>query len=114
MDKEALFALRADTASGQPEDDVEVPGVGTVRVRALSRAEGMLVQQANGTDVTERKILAMGMVNPKLSEVDAGRWQKAATAGEMEPVTQRITELSGLGEGAPKSDVPADADGPGS
>lgn len=95
MDKEALFRPRL------PEDDVEVPGVGTVRVRALSRIEAMHVQAANGPEATERRILAAGLVDPTLTEAEAGKWQKAAPAGELEPVTTRIAELSGM---APDSD----------
>lgn len=96
MDKEALFAPRL------PEDDVEVPGIGAVRVRGLSRIEAMHVQAAKGPEATERRILALGMVDPKLTEDEAGRWQRAAPAGELEPVTDRIAELSGIAPGAAK------------
>jgi hypothetical protein len=105
MDKEALFAPRL------PEDDVEVPGVGTVRVRGLSRAEAMHVQAANGPEATERRILALGMVDPPLTEAEAGRWQKASPAGELEPVTDRIAELSGMKPGADKETYKSFRDG---
>lgn len=96
MDKEALFRPRL------AEDDVEVPGVGTVRVRALSRLEAMHVQDANSPEASERRILAAGMVDPPLTEAEARRWQEAAPAGELEPVTDRIAELSGMKPGADK------------
>jgi hypothetical protein len=107
MDKEALFRPRL------AEDDVDVPGIGTVRVRALNRAEVMAVQGVAGLEARERKILAAGMVDPALTESEAGQWQKASPGGEIEPVSTRIAELSGLVEGAPKSGVAGDGDEPG-
>lgn len=108
MDKELLFAPRL------PEADVEVPGVGTVRVRGLNRPEAMAVQAVSGTEARERKILALGMVDPALTEAEAGRWQKAAPAGELEPVTTRIAELSGMLEGSAKEAVKTFRGEPGS
>lgn len=107
MDKELLFAPRL------PESDVEVPGLGTVRVRGLSRAEVMVVRKATDTEqmdgpralVLERKMLAAAMVDPELTEAEVGRWQQASTAGELEPVTRKIQELSGLLEGSAKEAV---------
>lgn len=99
VDKEALFAPRL------PEDDVEIPGVGTVRVRALSRGEVFGVQKLQGTPVIERKILALGMVDPTLTEAEVQRWQDASPGGELDPVVDRIRVLSGLAEGAEKAAV---------
>jgi len=99
MDKELLFKPRL------PEADVDVPGVGTVRVRGLSRAEAMHVQDAKGTEARERRLVALGMVDPELTEAEVGRWQKASAAAEMEPVTDRITELSGLADESAKEAV---------
>lgn len=96
MDKELLFKPRLTEA------DVEIPGVGTVRVRALNRAEAMRVESTKGTEARERVILALGMVDPELTEAEVGRWQTAAPAGELQPVAVRIAELSGLLEAAPK------------
>jgi hypothetical protein len=101
VDKEALFTPRL------PEDDVEVPNVGTVRVRGLSRIEAMHVQAANGTEATERRMLALGLVDPKLTEAEAGKWQDASPAGELEAVTDRIAELSGMKPEAVKEAVKA-------
>lgn len=99
MDKSLLFVPRL------PEDDVEVPGIGTVRVRGLSRAEAMAVNGAKGTEATERRMLHFGLVDPQLSEAEAGRWMDAATAGELEPVSRRIAELSGMLAGSAKEAV---------
>lgn len=99
-DKDALFA------SSLPEADVDIPGKGTVRVRALTRAEAMSMQQVRpGPDrvaVIERKMLALALVDPEMTEAEVGRWQKASTAGEMERVGKKVQELSGMTDGAAK------------
>lgn len=101
MDKADLLRRRL------PEREVELPGVGTVRVRGLTRAEALEVQKRQG-DVAamERLILSLGLVDPVLTEDEVGEWYAAAPAGELEPVSQAIVDLSGLGEGATKSGVP--------
>lgn len=96
VDKEALFKPRL------PEADVEVEGLGTVRVRGLSRAEAMKVQNLSGTAAIERAMLSMAMVAPKLSEGEVRQWQEASIAGEIEPVTNKVAELSGMTETAAK------------
>jgi hypothetical protein len=107
VDKDLLLKPRL------PEADVEVPGIGVVRVRGLNRAEAMQVQAAKGTEATERVILALGMVDPPLTEAEAGRWQRNAPAGEIEPVSRRIAELSGLFDGADKEAYKSVRDGAG-
>lgn len=117
MDKETLFKPRLNEA------EVDIPGVGTVRVRGLSRVEVMSIRTAADNDpatldgkravVLERKMVALAMVDPKLSETEVARWQDAAPAGELEPVTDKISELSGLSEGASKSGVPTARERPG-
>lgn len=109
MDKDALFRPRVD------EDDVEIPGVGTVRVRGLTRHEVLAAQQGRlgDTMAAERAMLALGMLDPKLTEDEVARWQRACPAGEMEPVTRKIQELSGMLDGSPKSGLRGDGDGPG-
>jgi hypothetical protein len=90
------------------EEDVEIPGVGTVRVRALSRAEAMKVTDRELPVATmEQALLSMAMVDPKLTEAEVAEWQEAAPGGELEPVVEVIQRLSGLAKKAPKSGVPA-------
>src|SRR5262245_12777468 len=96
MDKALLFAARL------PEDDVEIPGIGTVRVRALNRLEAVHVQEAKGAVQTELRIMTLGLVDPQLTEDEVREWMKAAPAGEIEPVSHRIAALSGMIEGAEK------------
>lgn len=97
-DKELLFKSRL------PEAEVEIPGLMTVRVRGLSRAEVLSIQQVqdHGNDAIERRMLSLGLVNPALSEEEVGMWQQASVAGEMEPVTTKIMELSGMAKDAVK------------
>ncbi len=107
MEKTALFAPRL------MEADLVLVDVGTVRVRGLSRFEAVHVQAAKEGAGRERRILALGMVEPRITEEDAGEWMKAATAGEIEKVTNRITELSGLASESAKDAYKSDGDGPG-
>lgn len=84
------------------EYEVEVPGVGTVIVRALSRVEAL---ELKGQEIEllewERKVLAVAMVNPALTEDEVRQWQEVSPAGELEPVTSAVLDISGLnGEAA--------------
>jgi hypothetical protein len=93
VDKDLLLKPRL------AEADVEIPDVGTVRVRALSRAEVLLVRKATDNAdsidgpralVLERKMLATALLDPVLSESEVGEWQKVSAAGELEVVVWRI------------------------
>lgn len=100
VDKAALFTRRLT------EEDIELPGVGTIRVRALSRAEALQVTDKKmPVELMEQKLLSMAMVDPVMSEQDVRAWQEAAGAGELEPVTEVIQRLSGLRKEAAKSGV---------
>lgn len=113
MDKDKLIAPRTDTPSGLPEDDVNIPDVGTVRVRGLSRAEVFEVQQVKGRDAHERRILTLGLIDPVLTDNEIRQWQANSPAGEIEPVTNKIRDLSGLGDGADKESYKSAGDEPG-
>lgn len=118
--KAKLLGKRADTASGLPEDAVPVEGMGTVLVRGLSRGEVFAMQKARADggikteDAWERRMLSIGLLEPAMTEEEVGEWQRVSPAGEMEPVGEKIRELSGLSEGADKSGLPEIRDdGPG-
>lgn len=102
MDKSKLIKDRISSNTAE----VDIPGVGKIVVRGLSRYE-LLLSGKNTEDVSliERRTLAMAVVDPQLSEADVEQWQKHSPASEIGPVTRAIQELSGLGEGAGKSDV---------
>lgn len=95
MDKSALLTERL------PRGEVEIEGVGQVTVRGLSRYELLLAGKgvADGDVVrVEQRMVAMGMVDPPMSEDDVAAWQKASPAGEIMPVVNKINELSGVGK----------------
>ena len=100
IDKAALFAPRL------PEEDHEIPGLGTVRIRSLSRTEVLGIRgKSLPVDEMERRLLAAALVAPALTEKEVGQWQAASAAGELEPVTKAIMRLSGLQEESAKEAV---------
>lgn len=104
FDKELLFK------STLPEGEVEIPGKGAVRVRGLTRGEVMrlrsqvksIADAIKRTAELEAKTLAKAMVDPELTEAEVRQWQDASPAGEIEPVVQKVQELSGLVDGVDK------------
>lgn len=78
-----------------PENTMEVPGVGTIRIRGLSRAE---VLKFTGLDSNERENawLAAGIVDPDLSEEDVRAWRESAISKTVNTVVEAILELSGM------------------
>lgn len=97
IDKGTLLARR----SGKP-GDVQIPGVGTVTVRGLSRKELMGIDHEAGVLVAERQTLALAMVDPRLSEDEVEVWQDNSPADEISPVMNEVNRLSGLGQNAHK------------
>ena len=99
MDKAKLLAKRE-----LGYRDVQVD-VGTVRVRALTRAEVVQCRDATGKTI-DVELIALSMVDPKLTVEEAGVWLETAPAGDYVKVLTAVSELSGLAEGADKSGVP--------
>lgn len=89
-----------------PEEEVEIPGKGTVRVRSISRAE-LHSWNKPGKDADagelERRTVQAGLIDPKLTYDEVCTWFENASAGEIQPVVKAIMRLSGLSEGANKS-----------
>lgn len=103
IDRDALLARRLETSTGFPEADVEVPGIGTVRVRGLSRFEVLHIQQTKGGPAAVEVVTVhLGLVEPKLSEDEVKKWQRVSVASELEPITEAIGRLSGMFEKADK------------
>lgn len=93
MDKNSLFVGAFE------EEDVELPGKGTVRVRALSRAEmESLMKPIQGKEPTglqvELRMVVLGMVDPDINVDDAKLWSQKGTPGEWNRVCKAITRLS--------------------
>jgi hypothetical protein len=109
VEKSALLTERL------PRGEVEIEGVGTVTVRGLSRYELLLSGKTAGDDVllAERRMVAMGMVDPEMTEADVLEWQKLSPAGEIMPVVEAINRLSGVTRQAQKEAYAAFRDEPG-
>lgn len=93
VSKAALLAAR-----GIGTETVTLEGVGDVVVRPLTRGEVLALQKQGeqDPDVMEQKLLAIALVEPKLTEADVKEWQAVAPAGELEPITEAVERLSGL------------------
>lgn len=96
MDRADLLKPRVNTVSGLPEDEVDIPGIGTVRVRGLSRIEALAIRRIEDMAGSERKMVSTAMLDPTMNEEEVHTWQRVSAAGEMEPVTSKIAELSGM------------------
>lgn len=90
------------------ETVVELDGVGQVRVRALSRTECLRIRDLKDDQAAmERAIIALGLIEPALTDEDVAAWHEQAVPGEVDTLLTAIQSLSALGEGAAKSGVPA-------
>jgi hypothetical protein len=86
--------------------DVDLPNGRRVKVRGLTRFE--LLMTGKGTEDTaliERRNIALCMVEPPMTEKQVEAWQKSSRPDVFAAITVAIRDLSGLGEGANKSDV---------
>lgn len=108
------------TSQSLPEDDVQL-ALGKVRVRGMSRGETLRLQAAkeSGSLKTqaawECRMVSWCLLAPTMTEIEVGEWQEADLAGgDLEAVTDKISELSGVAEGADKSGVPGVRDDAGS
>lgn len=98
MDKAKLLAGRSYGLTPH-----EIPGVGTVVVRPLTRAEAFSLRgKGFDEEVLERKVLALGLVDPALTEEEVAEWQKVASSGEVDTLMGVISEISGMTKTAAK------------
>lgn len=94
VDKASLLALTL------PRETVEVPGLGSVTVRGLSRAEVVHLQVSCTTpDELENETLAAGMVEPALSVEEAAGFRANAPSDVVRAISDPILALSGLAGG---------------
>lgn len=107
-----LSADELVSSAGLPEDDVIVAR-GKVRVRGLSRSEVFMMQKAKDAGqlkdegAWERRMVSLALVAPSLTEIQVGDWQATDPAGgDLEAITDKIAELSGMKKGADKSRLP--------
>ncbi len=117
------YASADDLAEGDLGDgeDLILPSGKKVLVRGLTRYEAMYATKgltnADGvlTDVAlyERRQLVACIVQPKMTLAQVEQWQRKSGAnGDLKVLMDHIKDLSGKGEGADKSDLRADGDGP--
>jgi len=87
-------------------EEVEIEGVGTVKVRPLTRAEALELQgREMGVAEMERCLVSLALVEPKLTEDEVATWQENSPAGELQPVAAAIVRLSGMEQTAAKEAV---------
>jgi hypothetical protein len=103
-DFDALLGPDAEDAG-----DVTLAGGRIVRVRGLSRYEWFLAgKKAPDGDANafETVMISMGMVAPELSEKQVEKWRKQpGTMADLGKVSDAIRVLTGVDEGADKSDL---------
>lgn len=108
------YASADDLTAGDLGDgeDLTLPSGKVVRLRGLSRHE--LMFNGKGTEdsaLIERRNVVSCLVQPKLTLAQVEAWQRKSMAGgDFRVLSAAIRDRSGLGEGAGKSDVPADGD----
>lgn len=89
------------------EEDYDIPGVGTIRLRCLSWEECIALQAwtTEGRPAAEvyARALHLAMVDPALTEEEAAAWLRATTGDEIETLFTHIVRKAGLVEGAQKS-----------
>jgi hypothetical protein len=107
VDKAALLGMTV------PTEEYEIPGVGAIVLRGLTRLELAHVLSLEGKMLKqEQASLSLAMVDPPMTEQDVAEWQKSSPGGLINDIATVINRLSGLGKGAAKSRVPADGDEP--
>lgn len=100
IEREAF--LKATTSS----EVIALPSLGDVRVRGLTRAEAVGLQDVKDNPrALECRIIALGLVEPALSAADVEAWYESADAGHTDLIVDAVQRLSGLGKGADKSGV---------
>lgn len=107
VSRDELFRARLNEA------DVDVPGLGTVRIRALSRGEALELRKLEDLEEIEQRIIAAAMVDPALTLEDVARWAACSPASELEIVSEAIARLSGLDKGAERAAVSTFPEGAG-
>lgn len=101
------YASADDLVAGDLGDgeDLTLPSGRTVRVRGLSRHE--LIFGGKGTEdnaLIERRNVVACLLQPKMTIAQVEAWQRNSLAGgDFRALSEKIRDLSGLGEGADKS-----------
>ena len=110
-------ALLAGDPDAPPDETATIPSyAGDIVVRPLSRGEVLALKAERAAGMTlaefEAHSVATALVHPPMTPAEVAKWQTVDKAGGLlEDVASKINEISGLGERADKSGVPATGDG---
>lgn len=87
--------------------DVKLPDGRLVKVRGLTRIELILSGKGDpDADEVERRNVSTCLLLPRMTKAQVGKWQcQPGSVMALARITTAIRDLSGLGEGAQKSDV---------
>lgn len=98
--------LTADRVTTAELVDYEIPGLGMIQLRPLSRAETIEAQKFKDDVLqAERFTLSRAIVSPEVKEHHVAAWQRGSFPLEINAVADKINEISGLKKGADKSSV---------
>lgn len=78
-----------------------------VRIRQLTRDEVMAMQDVDGLAAKDSFMIACAMIEPKLTPEEVAAWAAADSAGDLIAISDGIAIISGLKQGAEKSNLPA-------
>lgn len=113
MSDTIVYASAEEFGEGSLDDLAEpfaLPSGRMVKVRGLSRHE--LLKNGKDADGDTRLHEIFNVMScvvlPQFSRAQVEAWQRRdLAAGDFKALSEKIRELSGLGEGADKSDIPA-------
>lgn len=77
-----------------------------VIIRGLTRNEALQLRGMSSVGDMDNLMISMAMVEPTMTPEDVAAWGDAGAAGTLIQLSLRISELSGIQEGAGKSGVP--------
>lgn len=101
-------ALLAGNPDAGPETAEVKTHAGVVVVRKLRRGEVLTLKGAGlGLKEFEQHMVSIAMVSPTMTIAEVAVWQAVDECeADLEDVTDKISELSGLKKGADKSGLP--------
>ena len=109
----AKASLQGLLARRLPTKVLDVPGVGQITIRGMTRLETLAMGKGDmDLAARERMMLVTAMVDPEIDNRDARAWQEASPAGELEAITNEIARLSGMLREQQKEETVRFPDGP--
>lgn len=79
-----------------PEAEIDTPA-GLIRVRGLSRRQVLQLQHSTeDVDALDQKMLEWALLEPALTSAEVRQWRESWTQDLIDPITDKIAELSGM------------------